>query len=185
MRNPVLLLGLVAGSACASSLLTQRAASDLGCQESSVTLQYGWAGAVRATGCGDWIDYSCIENRFGPFCTEERRGHDLPATRRGPRTPRTGAELGACFGNETCFAPLVCVQDICLRPGGAGQIAGPCLVGRCNSPLACVRDRCEPAAGAPPPPVGSRSGACYPNETCNAGLRCVNNLCGDEPPQEP
>lgn len=180
MRSFVLLASALGASSCASTVIAQRAAADLKCPDSRVVVERGLAGAVRATGCGDWIEYSCIENPLGLFCMEDRRAHDLPGTHRRPLTPQTGAEFGACFGNQTCFAPLACVQGSCVRPGSARELAGPCFLGECQSGLECIHDRCEPSPPAPRAPVGTLSGACYQNESCNAGLRCVGNTCYDE-----
>lgn len=180
---PLRLVPCVLGlSACASLQITSRAATDLRCQEDSISLTGGAAGEVRATGCGDWIDYVCTQqdSETQVACTEERRGHVTSPAGRLLRTPAAGSEQGVCFGNQTCFPPLQCIQGLCMRPTGLGKLAGPCDEGDCESPLTCVREVCVPRGPPPLDPrvqVGQKSGVCYPNGTCDIGLRCADNLC--------
>jgi hypothetical protein len=38
--------------------------------------------------------------------------------------PPAGSERGACYGNGTCDAPLVCLSDLCVRDDSADAAAG-------------------------------------------------------------
>jgi len=184
--RPLVVFALLGSAGCATSGLTQRASVDLGCPESSIALGTGSAGAILANGCGHWIEYSCDGTGLRLFCTEEGRGVDM-ATGTARRPPSAGDYRGACFGNQTCFAPLVCVDHLCVRPSGPGHLGGSCVEsngvgGLCDAPLRCVDAHCEAPPRGPPPPAGSRSGPCYPNATCNAGFRCLDSVCIDSTP---
>jgi hypothetical protein len=162
------------------SLDVARAAHDLSCPESAVSVYQNRAGGMFATGCQSWVEYRCFYGHHAGLCVEEQRGGATVS--RGSRRLPLGSEGGACFPNDTCMAPLQCVWDMCIRPAGPRRAGGACVKGECETPFACVNDRCEP----PPrelrsavPRTGTRSGRCYPNDTCDQGLRCDVGLCVD------
>ena len=177
--RPLFALSLLCLTGCVTGGLRQSAAAALDCPVSSVTIGTNVAGAVLANGCGQWIEYACVRYGRGVSCSEGEHGYLGVSAGPRRRTSSAGYEDRACFGNQTCFAPLVCVQQLCVRPSGPGRFAGPCVAGQCGASLACVNGRCEPGAAVPPPEVGERSGPCYPNATCNAGLRCLDTECVD------
>jgi len=164
-------------TACASWEVTRRAADDLKCPDAAVYVEDGAAGAVHATGCGAWIDYSCGTDHDKVSCTELQRGREGANAER--RATAVGSENGACFGNQTCSSPFVCSANVCVRPTRVVSRPRRCFAGTCPDGLTCVNSRCLPGSAIP---AGTRSGACYPNQTCNTGLQCQKNVCVDIPP---
>ncbi len=179
MRPTAVFILIMNLGACASVQITQRAADDLPCPAEQIQLSFGAAGAVKAYGCGDWIQYACASGEnVGLTCVQEARGTESQAGGNRKHLAEEGRENGSCFGNQTCFAPLSCVQGICLRPAAPGMIGGACIDGTCRAPLACVNAQCEPVeSGQLSLPMGTRGGACYPNPSCNAGLTCQAGIC--------
>ena len=149
----------------------------------------------------------------------------------GTGTCKTGDLHCACFGNNTCNATLACMSQICVDPndvpgaggstgittGAGGAIASSaCLTGdlrcacfannTCNANLTCVSQVCieipstggaktggAVVAGGITASMGGAGGSsacangnvrcpCYANNTCNANLSCISQICVEMPP---
>ncbi|MDP6943550.1 MAG: hypothetical protein QF464_05325, partial [Myxococcota bacterium] len=61
----------------------------------------------------------------------------------------SGTLSGPCYGNATCNAGLVCVDDVCVGESASdGELGGPCYGnGTCNAELICVDGGCESVSG--------------------------------------
>ncbi|MCU0673238.1 MAG: hypothetical protein MUE69_10655 [Myxococcota bacterium] len=89
----------------------------------------------------------------------------------------TGGLGEVCRDDGTCVGSLLCQRGICLLPDGVACTEGDegCTCGEggvCNTPdLVCAEERCRSVRGGD----GQN---CYPNRTCNDGLRCdVEGVC--------
>ena len=102
--------------------------------------------------------------------------------------PPPGQEGGACYGNDTCDAPLICENDVCISeptPDLTGQVGGPCYANdTCNEGLVCEESICVEKEDDPPPPDGSLGGPCYGNGSCDEPLVCEEDTCVEVPPPE-
>ena len=89
----------------------------------------------------------------------------------------TGLLGEACFPNDTCFEPSVCMGGVCVEPE-EGVLGGACYPNMtCNDDLVCISGVCSPAN------IGDEDGPCYPNETCNnEALICVEGICLEDGP---
>jgi len=84
-------------------------------------------------------------------------------------TPEQGTEGGACLESGSCEAGLVCLDDVCLVPGGEGH---PCDPNHsCDGDLVCFKSVCTLAGGDGQP--------CRPDGNCDEGLVCSEGECMD------
>lgn len=169
------------GQACASGTLACDAG--LGCVQNaspgpdaacgtraSCCLPAGAAGqACPINGCN--MGLGCGNDPNGSTCED-----DLS------RCCQPGGGEGQSCENVACSAGLVCLPEVqtCARAGGLNQ---PCLENpagnRCNADLGCVADAACPAMGGGEGPftccrpAGGLNEACFPDNTCDAGLACV------------
>jgi hypothetical protein len=84
----------------------------------------------------------------------------------------TGGLRCACYPNDTCNANLTCLSQICVElPGTGGAGSGGAVVSGGTTASS------GGAGGASACASGDVRCACYPNNTCNADLACVSNVC--------
>lgn len=113
-----------------------------------------------ALGCGCFSDWTCAPPATGGTLLTCQGGTCVAA----PCTP--GSEGCGCTGTGGCGSGLECLAGYCVEAGcTAGTMGCPCSGGTCGGGLACVEGVCRDGTGT----VGA---ACYPNGSCNAGLRC-------------
>ncbi len=90
-----------------------------------------------------------------------------------PGAAGCGCDEGVCVDGLVCGARERCVLASCGE-GADGDEGCACVAGRCGTtvdgePLGCVAGVCVAQAGIRD---GAEGGSCYPNSTCNPGMRC-------------
>ncbi len=85
-----------------------------------------------------------------------------------------GIEGGPCYPNGTCNKGLKCLSKVCVKMPDQGL--KPDIIGTKPDTAGAKKDGAgkQPDGGKAP---GSEGAACFPNKTCNAGLKCLSNLC--------
>ena len=99
--------------------------------------------------------------------------------------PCVGAERCTCYPNQTCNGDLACLSGFCVSLGGAGGtgmggagIGG--TSGLCGVTSAGGGGTTAASGGTTTVSTacpGAERCDCYPNQTCNANLVCLSNLC--------
>ncbi len=110
-------------SGCMDALLQARAQRDLACSDVQITGT--WAGEYEASGCGDTVDYACINDRGGATCIREGNLDTVrPVVVITPPTPSKAGAVSA----EPGFPLEAAVSSMKLAASYASDcaaIAGP------------------------------------------------------------
>ncbi len=83
---------------------------------------------------------------------------------------------GPCYPNETCNAPYVCEDGVCVNPGGTGGPGEPCHPDHtCDDPYVCEEGVCVNPGG-----TGGLGEPCHPDHTCDDPYVCEDGWCVEE-----
>jgi hypothetical protein len=134
---------------------------------------------------------SCAFGKCHTACAQTR---DCPLGQSCVSTPEGGvcqlAAEASCEGNMLCAQGLLCAVDYRCRAACTSD--GNCRLGqKCVGGVCADSSDLDPTGQLPPKnpayadsgvdavlcPTGSETCACYPNDTCNAGLTCASHLC--------
>lgn len=105
---------------------------------------------------------------------------DMKVTKSDMKVPQPdggkapGTEGGPCFPNGTCNTGLKCLSKLCVKLPDQG--VKPDITGTKPDTTASKKDSVVKKPDGSKAP-GTEGAACYPNGTCNTGLKCLSKLC--------
>jgi len=147
---------------------------------------------VSASQCavGDRCD---SDNTCQPICTTATQAQDCPTGTPLCKVSPSGNSCVQCLGDSDCggSTPTCSSSNSCIATpptgcqGNSDCPAGQQVCDTATSPHSCVQclatsdcsngDLCNTATNTcAPPPEGGEGQACFSNQTCNAGLLCID-----------